>query len=197
MKRIHYFLIGMIIIFQSCVEQAQTGKKLFNDEFQWTILIPGGFEKVSAEQWAKIQNRGADAIEKTFDEKIDNRAKTIFVFKSDQLNYFESNYQPFDEAIDGNYVESCKTVNEMLYQTFVTQMDSIKIDTTTSVEMVDNLAFQTLKMKVTYPNKLILNILMFSRLFDKKELSVNIMYTDKTKGELILKSWKNSKFGHK
>lgn len=197
MKKVNYFIIGLTIIFQSCLGQTSPKKEIYNKDFDWTITIPEKFDTVSAEQWAKMQNKGADVIEKTYDEKIDNRAKTIFIFKSDQLNYFESNYQPFDIATDGNYLESCKAVNEILYQTFVTQMDGIKIDTTTSTEKIDNLEFQTLKMKVTYPNNMVLNVFMFSRLFEKKEFSVNIMYVDKAKGELMLDSWKKSKFGKK
>ena len=116
------------------------------------------------------------------------------MFKSDQLNYFESNYQPFDIAIDGNYLESCKDVNNILYETFKTQMPDIKIDSTSTIEKIDNLEFQTFKMKVEYPNKMVLNVLMFSRLFDKKEFSVNIMYVDNNKGQQMLESWRKSKF---
>lgn len=144
-----------------------------------------------------MQNKGADAIEKTYDAKVDNQAKTIFVFKNDQFNYFESNYQPFDTATDGSYLESCKNVNEILYQTFIAQMPGVKVDSVTSVERIDNLEFQTLKMKVTYPNNMVLNVFMFTRLFDKREFSVNIMYVDKTKGDLMINAWRKSKFGVK
>jgi hypothetical protein len=194
MNKLKYFLIGLTFIFQSCNGQTTPKKEIYNKDFNWTITIPENFENVSAEEWAKMQNKGADAIEKTYNEEVVNQAKTIFVFKSDQLNYFESNYQPFDTAIDGDYLESCKNVNNMLYETFITQMPDIKIDSTSTVEKIDNLEFQTFKMKIEYPNKMTMNVLMFSRLFDKKEFTVNIMYVDKKKGEQMLDSWKKSKF---
>ena len=194
MNKLKYFLIGLTFIFQSCNGQTTPKKEIYNKDFNWTITIPENFENVSAEEWAKMQNKGADAIEKTYNEEVVNQAKTIFVFKSDQLNYFESNYQPFDTAIDGDYLESCKNVNNMLYETFITQMPDIKIDSTSSIEKIDNLEFQTFKMKIEYPNKMTMNVLMFSRLFDKKEFTVNIMYVDKKKGEQMLDSWKKSKF---
>jgi len=194
MNRLKYLQICLIIIIQSCNGQTTPKKEIYIKDFNWTITIPENFQNVSGEEWTKLQNKGADAIEKTYDEKVINQSKTISVFKSDQLNYFESNYQPFDIAIDGDYLASCKNVNDILYETFKTQMPDLKIDSTSTIEKIDNLEFQTFKMKVEYPNKMVLNVLMFSRLFDKKEFSVNIMYVDNNKGQQMLESWRKSKF---
>lgn len=189
-----YLLFGLIVIFQSCNGQKTTKQEIHNKDFNWTITIPENFENVSNADWEKMQNKGADAIEKTYESEVINQSKTIFVFKSDQLNYFESNHQPFDPSVDGDYLKSCKAVDEVLYETFKAQLPGIKIDTTRTVEEIDNLEFQTLKMKVEYPNKMILNLIMFSRLFEKREFTVNIMYVDKLKGQKMLDSWRESKF---
>lgn len=194
MKNLNYFLIGFILIFQSSSGQTAPKKEIYNQEFKWKITIPEDFENVSAAEWSKIQSKGLDAIENTFDQDIVNHAKTIFVFKSDEFNYFESNHQPFDTATDGDYLKSCKNVNDILYETFKTQMPGIKIDSTRTVERIDNLEFQTFKMEVEYPNKMKMKVLMYSRLFDKKEFSVNIMYVNDKRGEQMLDSWRKSKF---
>lgn len=187
-------IAGLIIFFQSCTGQKAPKQEIHNNDFNWTITIPENFESVSSADWEKMQNKGADAIEKTYEGKVVSQAKNIFIFRSDQLNYFESNYQPFDPDVDGDYLQSCKTVKEVLYETFMTQMPGVKIDTVTTVEKIDNLEFQTLTMKVEYPNKMVLNFLMFSRLFDKREFTVNIMYVDKLKGQKMIDSWRQSKF---
>ena len=194
MKKLTYLIVCLIITIQSCNGQTTAKREIYNKDFNWKITIPENFENVSAEDWTKMQNKGADAIEKTFEGEIINQSKTIFVFKSDQLNYFESNYQPFDVSIDGDYLESCKNVNEVLIDTYKAQMPHAKIDTITTVEKIDNLEFQVFKMKIEYPNKMILNLLMYSRLFGKKEFTVNIMYVDNKKGQLMTEAWKNSKF---
>jgi hypothetical protein len=107
-----YFLLLILVLFSSCKGQNKSEQKVYvNKDFNWTISIPSGFDTVSAANWAKMQNRGAEAIENTYDAEVINNAKTIFVFKSDQFNYFESNYQPFDTTIDGDYLTSCKEVN--------------------------------------------------------------------------------------
>lgn len=189
-----FLLFGLIIFFQSCDGQKTAKKEIHNKDFNWTITIPENFENVSSAEWAKVQNKGADAIEKTFEAEVINEAKTIFVFKSDQFNYFESNFQPFDPSVDGDYLESCKAVEEVLYETFKTQMPDAKIETARSVEKIDDFEFQKLTMRVEYPNKMVFNLLMFSRLFDKREFTVNIMYVDELKGKKMLDSWRQSKF---
>lgn len=194
MNKIFYLFISVIIVFQNCNGQTTAEREIYNKDFKWSIKIPENFENVSADEWTKLQNKGAEAIENTYDEKIVNQSKTIFVFKSDQLNYFESNYQPYDVLVDGDYIESCKIVNQVLYETFVSQIPGIKIDTISTVEKNDNLEFRKFKMKIVYPNKMVFNVIMYSRLFGKREFSVNIMYVDNRKGQLMLEAWENSKF---
>ena len=195
MNKLSYFIVVCTFILQSCQGQGNSSKKIYNPDFKWTITIPENFEKVSNDDWEKMQNKGAEAIENTYEGEIVNRATIVFVFKSGQINYFESNYQPFDIATDGDYLENNKGVNEMLYNTFITQMPGIKIDTTRTVEKIDNLEFQNFKMKVVYPNQMVLNVSMYSRLFKNKEFSVNIMYVDDKKGQQMLQAWKASTFG--
>lgn len=190
-------LLALIVLslFFSCKAQTKSEQRtIYNRDFKWTISIPAGFDTVSAEKWAKMQNRGAEAIEKTYDAKIENRAKTLFVFQNDQFNYFESNHQPFDTTEDGNYLESFKEVNNMLYGTFEAQMKEAKLDSSSSTQVISGLTFQTFKVVVSFPNKMVMNWQIFSRLFGKKEFTVNIMTVDKQKEKELLNSWLNSKF---
>ena len=192
--RNYLFLIVLILVF-SCKGQTKAKQKtIYNRDFKWTISIPAGFDTVSSEKWTKMQKRGADAIEKTYDAQIENRAKTLFVFQNDQFNYFESNVQPFDSTIDGNYVESFKEVNKYLYGTFEAQMKDAKLDSSSSTQVISGLLFQTFKMVVIMPNKMVMNWQMYSRLFGNEEFTVNIMTVDKQKEKELLNSWLNSKF---
>lgn len=192
----HIYLLLILACFTGgCKGQEKTERKtIYNKEFKWTITIPSGFDTVSAEQWAKMQNRGMDAIEKTYDAKVENNTKTICVFQNGQYNYFESNYQPFDTITDGNYVENFRQVNEMLYGTFEAQMMGAKLDSSSSTQIINGLNFQTFKVIVTFPNKMVMNWQIFSRIFGKKEFTVNIVTVDKQKQKELLDSWLNSTF---
>ncbi|MBN8578619.1 MAG: hypothetical protein J0L66_16875 [Cytophagales bacterium] len=186
------FVIPTVLI--ACVQPAKPPQKFFNPEFKWRITIPEQFESVGPEEWDKLQNRGAAAIEDTYGMAVNNQTTTLFVFKSGNLNYFESNYQYYDEQVDGDFAESVKAVNEALYQTFIVQMPGVTIDTLNSMASIDGLTFYSNEMKIYYPNKLTMYFAMYNRLFDDKELTVNIMYTDVQKGEKLKQAWLNSKF---
>lgn len=179
----------------SCTGQTKTEPQtLYNDEFKWTITIPENFANIEASEWKKMQNKGLDAVEDTYGEKVENQTEIIFVFKNADFNYLESNYQPYDIEIDGDYLSSCQVVNEVLFETFQAQMPGAKIDSVSSVEKINNLEFQTYKMKLDFPNGMTMYSHMYSRLFGKKEFSVNIMYVDEKQGEKMTKAWYNSKF---
>lgn len=189
------YLTLLIGCLTSCQAQTKTeSKTIYNKDFKWTITIPAGFDTVSAAQWATMQNRGAEAIEKTYDAEVENNARTIFVFRKDQFNYFESNYQPFDTATDGDYLETFRAVNNVLYGTFEAQMKGATLDSSSSTQTISGLLFQTFKVVVTFPNKMKMHWLMYSRLFGKKEFTVNIMTVDRQKEKELLDAWLNSTF---
>lgn len=195
MKKPLFIQLALLLLFSSCTKEIKTDpKKVYNEEFKWSIVIPENFTNVDPDVWVEMQSKGVEAIENTYGEKLVDQTNTIFVFKNADFNYLESNYQPFDEAIDGDYLESCKAVNGILYETFMTQMPGVVIDSSRSVEKISNLDFQTFKMKIDLPNGITMHSLMYSRLFDKKEFSVNIMYVDDEQGKKMVKAWTNSTF---
>ena len=159
------------------------------------VTIPEGFEMVPDSLWIGMQNKGAAAVEKTYDTKVENHARTIFVFNSDQFDYFESNWQPFDSATDGNYQATYKKVDDILYGTFRAQMPNVKIDTTFGAETIGGLELYVFNIAIHINEQANLHLIMYSRLFGKKEFTVNIMFLDEKKGKAMMGAWKASTFG--
>ena len=197
MKNIRYSMVLFVLLAKSGYSQAPPKKELYNKEFNWKITIPENFENVSVVDWAKLQNRGKEAIEKTYDAEMVDHTTTIFVFRADQFNYFEANCQPFDISIDGDYLESFKEVNQVLFNTFKAQIPNVVLDSLSSDEIVDGFKFNKFKVIVNFPNKVIMDFTMYSRLFNKKEFTVNIMTVDKEKRKMLFDAWRNSNFGRK
>ena len=190
--------ITSLIIFLgliSCKSQTESNPKIIhNKDFNWTITIPENFNSINETEWNKTQQKGKDAIEKTFGEEIINQATTIFTFENGQFNNFEANYQPYDIEIDGNYLETYNDVNEMLYQTFETQMPQAKLDSISSIQKISGLDFQRFDVVVDFPNGMKMKTVGFSRLFDKKEFTVNITAVDEKILKQMLDAFLNSKF---
>ena len=170
-------------------------KELYDEQFEWRITLPDDFEEVSSEEWKRLQQTGEDAIEDTFNEEIENFTKTIFVFKKGDYNYFESNYQPYDEAIDGNYLEASQSVNEIVYETLATQLADAIVDSSSSVQTIAGLEFQHFHVSAELTGVVTINIQSFSRLFGDQDFTVNITYIDEREGDIMLDAWRNSTFG--
>lgn len=195
MKALFFLLVIISTCITNCIGQTNAQQnKIYNKDFKWSITIPAGFDTVNAEKWNLMQNRGAEAVEKTYGEKPVNKSKTIFVFLNNKFNYFESNYQSYDSTKDGDYLETCRDVNNMLYGTLEAQMKGAKIDSSSSTTLINGLVFQTFKLGITFPNNMVLNMYCYSRLFGKKEFSVNITAVDRQKEKELLDAWLNSRF---
>jgi len=190
-------LLSVAVFFTtlSLYAQAEPGKEYFYKPLKWKILIPEGTKSVSNEEWDKLEQKGAAAIEKTYGEKVENNATTLFVVKYDDLNYFEANQQPYDSIADADYPAYFQGVNDVLYETFKEQIPNGNIDTSSSQELIAGLLFQKFRLSIGLPNNIVIRLLMYSRPFGDKEFTVNIMYVDEEKGIRMMSAWKKSTFG--
>jgi hypothetical protein len=171
-------------------------KAFYNKDFDWTIYIPAGFTEVPAEEWAKMQNKGLNAMEKTVGGNVDLvENKNIFVYRNGRSNYFEANQQGFDSSTDGNYMEIFHAISDVTYSTLYEQTGGASIDTSFGVETIDGLEFQRFQLKMQLKSDVYYHVLMFSHLFGKKEFAVNIMYVENKIGQQMLDAFRQSKFG--
>lgn len=184
----------LIVLFACNLQRTSAPQTLYDKNFKWTITIPEDFTNVHPDDWKKMQNKGADALEKTFGEEVVNQAQTIFVFRNADFNYLESNFQPFDTVVDGSYHTTRKMVNEVLFETFKTQMPKASVDSSSTIVKISGLDFYGFNIKLEFPNGVIMHSLLYSRLFDTREFSLNIMYVDEEQGKKMLNAWENSSF---
>jgi len=203
--KIHYAACLLLIL--SCIgcresaERSETtaarnneGKEFYSKEFNWRIIIPDDFKELSDDEIDTLQGIGKSAIEETAGEEPENRSKSIFVFKDAGNDYFEANHQPFDSTKDGDYEESFRSANAILYETYSSRMPDMQIDSASSTEMIDGLLFQKFSIVVRKGNDKIMTSRLYSRLFDKKEFSANISFKDEAQGRKLTEAWERSSF---
>jgi len=195
MKKLFSLFPAIVIVFAACKAPIKNNEtKFYSSEFKWTISVPGGFTLVSKDKQAKMARKGEEALEKTYNNKVINQAKNIFIFQNGRANYFQANYEPFDTSKDGNFIENFHLVNNLIYGTFVAQMKDAQVDSSSSAQTVNGLTFQTFTVVVTITNKGKMTLREYSRLFDKKQFTVAMTTTDPMLEQQLLDSWLNSKF---
>lgn len=189
-------IIALILItVQTSLCQSQTGAKTIKvEEFNWTISIPDIYKAVSESEWNKHEEVGKKAVEETYGQEVINQSVTIMAYKKGQFNSFDANWQPFDEAIDGSYKESNVAVNEILFHTFQSQMAGAKLDSASSIQNISGLDFYRFDINIEFPNGKVFKSTLLSRLFGKKEFSMNLAYLDEKAGQKMLDAMLNSSF---
>ena len=170
----------------------------FDTKFKWRILIPKGFDTVSAKVYASLQKQGIEDLEKTANQNVqeDSIATRICAYQSNIFNYFEANKVTFDSKIYGNFYTCCRQDDDQIYAYYKKILfDDLKIDTIITNEKIDGYDFRRFQLHIEFGNKRELNMDVYSRLFDDKEFTLVIVYANRKKGDLILSAWRKSTFG--
>ncbi len=194
MNKFGYLAVLLLCTVLACKTKKTPPKEIYVKPFGWRITIPEGFEQLTTEQRNKLQQKGAEAIEKTIGQKVENRAEPVFFFRSGIKNFMEANEQSFDTATDGSYSDFCKLVNQVVYTTFSQQIPNAQVDSSTSREIIDQYTFHVFRVNITMPNKQVLHSVMYNRLFEKKDLTLSLTYVDEDKGRAMLNAVKKSTF---
>ena len=193
MRKISLVLITVLLV-SLAYAQSPKGKSIYVKEFKWKIVIPAGFDALGQDVQDAYKKKGLDAIEKNVGQVVDDQTTNIFYYGSERINVIEALYQPFDEETEGEYNEVNRAIGDLLYDTFVQQMPGAKIDSTWTVKNIDGLDFNLFAVEIVLPNGKLMTMEMYSRLFGKQELTINITYIDEQKGKLMKEAFFNSTF---
>ena len=180
--------------------KGQTNAKPSTKEFVfsqvgWKISVPSDFTIMDSAQIEAMTTKGTNAIEKTYDTSLELAATiTLISITKGQYNYFASTITPFDSKQDGNWNEVNTELKNVIVATFQSQASSMKIDTSSSIEKIDILEFQKFHVTTTYPNKMVMNTLMYSRLHNGLDYGIIISYTDDKIGKELIAILASSKF---
>lgn len=190
-------LLLVLLIFRLSANAQTGGETFYSKEFNWTIELPAGFEKVSDAEWDRKKEVGLNAVEETLDADLNDILipnKTLFVVKKGVSDLMEVNLQAFDPANDGDYEESVKTVWGVIAQTFKAKMRDAVVTHEIGSEVISNLKFLKSTIIITLKNNMKIYSISYNRLFGKKDFTMNIMYMNGKNGKLLMDAWKSSVF---
>jgi hypothetical protein len=188
--------IVLLFLFTSC-NKKRDPNEVYISEFKWSIHIPSTFSTEDINKWKEVQKKGMSAVETEVGREINSVVRTLFIFTDDKQNYFEATTQPYDMARDGDYVQTCERMNDLIYRTITTQMPTARFDTIKSTQMIDNILFQKLEGTTTYADNSKRTSLIYRSLFDTKEITISIMFMDDKAGRQMEDALLRSSFGKK
>ncbi|WP_159018069.1 hypothetical protein [Algibacter sp. L3A6] len=191
-KRLFLSSIFGFLILTSCNKEKV--RVIENDDFKWTVTIPKSFKELSESEWDKVEDKGIETFESVYGEEVENRATTLFAYKNGQFQTFESNYQIHDLETDGDYFKSNAEVNQIMYETFEETIPNATLDSISSKQLIDGLEFDRFEINIDFPNGIEMTTVGYSRLFNDKDFTINIVYTKESVGKELIKNILNSKF---
>ena len=200
-----FLLFCFFLLLQSCqevdpnqqIDEGEVkGKTYHSDAVGWTIEIPEGYAVTLMEDKEESFDRAVDAMGETISEEADLGAiQHLIGFQKGVFNQLQSNIEPYVEEYEGQWMEEHVMLKDYLYELFTSK--GIKIDSSSSTEMIDGLEFQVLKHAMYAPDdpeKVMLYNNSYSRIINGYTLSVTIGYNDEQHKKELLTAWRNSKF---
>lgn len=190
-----------VLLYSSCLNASNSLASFYEDttifvkRFQWQISIPQGFVPTRAVQSKASHERGAKLVEKGTGVTVDDMSTVLFKF-SNGFTSIEALHQPLDLS-KKTYLGVKKEVMDIMYQTFVSQMQNTNIDSSLTHETIDGLKFVVLVFTAYRNERHLFTAKMYSRMFGKTEFGVNIIYDKPELGMQLLNTFKRSTFVNK
>lgn len=203
-KTLFTLFAGIILGITSCgqadpnenVDEGKVEGNLYTSaEIGWTIEIPTGWTIVEKDETEARNEKGKEIIEETIGGEFDaSGLKNLIVFQKNKFNIFQSTSEPFKVEYEGEWEQNNHALKELIYTTYESQ--GIKVDSSvTTIEKIDGLNFLTYILTL-YGKKgeIILHQMLFSRLINGFDFSVNLNYNNNRERDELLKAFRNSRF---
>lgn len=197
MKNIFLILTSILAI--SCQQSVLTTSEIksipINEKISWNIQLPKGWNVISQQKMDKIESKGKKAMEETIGEEVEMNHENLVTINKNQFNSLIANRQVYDSIIDGPYVELQDLLFKSILEAYRNQ--GIKFDYQYGNDTIDGMSFRTLSTTLYAPqtNEIILNQILWDRLFDDYALMININYNNDTDKNKLMNLVESSSFG--
>lgn len=165
-----------------------------NAKLGWEFRIPEGWEVLSKSEIERIEGKGIEAIEESYDSEITPSHTPLLYLRKDMFNAFTSTAQVFDPKVEGSYREHQEMIFEVLLNTC--RSKGMRIDHKRDRESIGGLEFETLHVTLYAPDgkKVVLYQVIFDRLMNGRSLIMSITYNNHKDRDTLLNSLRQSQF---
>ena len=185
-------------VFLSCKGQSNSTiktREVGYPQVGWKIDIPSDFTILDSAQINANNSRGATAVENTFNDKLDlSEMQTLVSLKKGETNTLTATITPFDPDVDGDWEEEDLKVKSIIVETLESQAPGTSVDTSSHVEKIGGLEFRKFRVIATLPNKMVINMAIYSRLHMGYDFGITVTYSDEGIGKELAAILASSKF---
>lgn len=192
-----YLIICLIFLLTSCSEKIEKqGLKVIDKSIGLSMIVPDSFSKLDEETKLEKVQKGKKVIEDLHDSVfVLNDIQKANIFSHDDNNMFVLNTQNYDFETQGEYRSAINNINKLIYETQVKNYPETKIDSSTTIEIIDGIEFMKFTLNATISKNATMHMVNYNHLFDnKKDLTAAVIFTDEALGKAVLKSFKAAKF---
>ena len=170
----------------------QESHDYFFQEVGWTITLPYDFALLDLNDYSmdmQGQNYYSEEANDMSTDIVDSQ--TMFIAIKDRFNHFNITISPFDPEVDGSWEKSNQAVKDQAYKTMVKIIGNERVDTSSSIEDIDGLAFQKFHISAVINKNQRLDMFLLSKYYRGYDFSVaSLCVNDETRKqiEIMLRS---------
>ncbi len=171
------------------------GGKYYNKEIGWTMDIPKGW---NITPMAVLEERTKKSLNEINEVSGTNhefsKLKRLLNLHKDRFHIFETTLEPFELHSEEKWEENITRNKKIIYETYI--RNGIKIDTSSSKEIIDNLEFDVFHIELDGLNELNGKIFydLYITYINGLEFIAGLNYMNEKEKNEMMEVWKNSKF---
>lgn len=192
MSKLKKSLIVAGLFFQCFTSHSQlSNQNYFFQDIGWTITVPMDFALLDLNNYAI--NTGENEEEDEMEMELAS-TQTMVVAIKDRFNYFNISITPFDEEDEEGWSSSTQSFKEQIYKSMARNMGKGQIDTASSIEVIDGLAFDKFHISMTTSKGLQLDMFLLARLYKGYDFAITYLSLNEGTKKDIEFMLKNSRF---
>ena len=175
-------LAGLLFLFSTSFSQ-DVNQSYFFQEVGWSITLPPDFVMLDLNE--HFLNAQEDE-EEDMTTNI-NATQTMVVAIKDRFNYFNVSISPFGEADDKAWGSATQSFKEQVYKSMTKNIGREQIDSASSIEFIDGLAFDKFRISIVTNKGLHLDMFLLAKCYKGYDFAITYLsMSEGTKNEIEL-----------
>jgi hypothetical protein len=168
----------IILLLLTITSYSQNNQEYFFDNVGWTITLPQDFALYDFIDESRSMQQ-ASGMDDEYDAAPDMFAsQTMMLAIKDRFNYFNITITPFDAEEDGSWEAAMQSWKHQAYKNMAKIIGSEKLDTASSVEYIDGIAFAKFHIAVRVDENIRFDMFLLSRWYNGFDFCITYLNMD-------------------